>query len=194
MQIKHLIYGIVGVLILSSILTENEWFHPFGITMPARLLAAEPLQSGAKPKNVIKVGEPVPEFEIVLLDKQKVSNKSLKGKYYLLDFWATWCPPCVNEMEHLHRAYQRFKDKNFEMISLSLDQTEADINKFRTGKWKMPWLHAFMKNDPNRKVVKTFQVEYIPKPILIGPDGKILATESSLRGKNLEKTLADFLK
>ncbi|MDZ7330827.1 MAG: TlpA family protein disulfide reductase [candidate division KSB1 bacterium] len=196
MNAKHLLMGLLGALIVVSIFWGNELCYLlWNKFSPTNAPGAAFAQQEADPKSSLKVGDLVPDFEILLLDgKQKVSNKTLKGKFYLLDFWATWCPPCVNEMEHLHRAYQRFKDKNFELISLSLDQSEDDIAKFRQGKWKMPWLHAFMMKDPNRKVVQTFQVQYIPRPILIGPDGRILALESSLRGDALEKTLADFLK
>ncbi len=64
----------------------------------------------------------------------------------------------------------------------------------KQGKWKMPWLHAFMYDEANKKVIETFEVTAIPKPILVGFDGRIAATEVSLRGENLQKTLIDFLK
>ncbi len=148
-----------------------------------------------QPNKRIMVGKPVPDFEITLLDgKEKVSNISLKGKFYLLDFWATWCNPCVGEMKNLHKVYQKFKDKNFVILSLSLDHKIEDIAKFRADKWKMPWLHAFMLNETNHKMLETFDVRSIPMLIFVGFDGRIIATEVSLRGKQLEKTLADFLK
>ena len=147
------------------------------------------------PDRRIMSGKPVPDFEITLLDgKEKVSNKSLKGKFYLLDFWATWCGPCVAEMENLHNAYQKFKDKNFVILSLSVDEKIEDLNKFRANKWKMPWLHAYMLNETNHKMLEAFEVKSIPMPIFVGFDGRIIATGNNLRGNQLEKTLADFLR
>ncbi len=146
------------------------------------------------PNKKIRVGAAVPDFEIQLLDSQeKISNKSLLGKYYLLDFWATWCGPCVGEMENLHKAYEQFKDK-MEFISLSLDFQKDKLLQFRKDKWKMPWIHAYLNEEPNKEISKIFEVMAIPRPILIDPQGKIVALESSLRGDRLIETLTKFVK
>lgn len=147
------------------------------------------------PDAVVQVGRSVPSFEVALLDGSgKVSNASMLGKYYMIDFWATWCGPCVREMPAIHKAYEKFKGKKgFEIISLSMDAAESQIAPFRAKKWKMPWLHSFIPGIFEAELAKKFEVAGIPKPVLVGPDGKILATQEDLRGEILEKTLAKYL-
>jgi thiol-disulfide isomerase/thioredoxin len=147
------------------------------------------------PDAVVQVGKLVPSFEVALLDGSgKVSNSSMLGKYYMIDFWATWCGPCVREMPAIHKAYEKFKGKKgFEIVSLSMDAAEAQIAPFRAKKWKMPWLHAFIPGIFEAELAKKFEVAGIPKPVLVGPDGKIIAMQEDLRGETLEKTLTKFL-
>lgn len=146
-------------------------------------------------EEVVKIGMNVPKFSVVSLnDSQKsYSNESMKGKYYLIDFWATWCKPCVGELPELHKAYDKFKGSNFEILSLSFDLKQEDVTVFRDKKWKMPWLHTFVNNGFESELAKQFGVLGIPKPILVDPNGKVVATEEDLRGENLEKTLTKFL-
>lgn len=146
-------------------------------------------------KNVV-AGKTVPKFSLVSMRNPKTTytNESFKGKIYLIDFWATWCAPCVEEMEHLHKAYEKFKSKNFDILSVSFDPVPEVVLNFRRGKWKMPWLHVLLEKESDRLVSKEFEVIGVPKPILIdGNTGKILAVEGELRGQNLQKTLSKFL-
>ncbi|MCL4509606.1 MAG: redoxin domain-containing protein [Bacteroidetes bacterium] len=143
----------------------------------------------------LQVGGYVPAFSVVSMDDstKTISSVSMKGKYYLMDFWATWCGPCVGEMGNLQKAYEKFKDKNFEILSLSLDQSPADVVKFRKDKWPMPWLHTFVGTNWDSKILKEFEVIGIPRPILVDPTGKVIAMEADLRGDNLDKTLEKYL-
>ncbi len=145
-------------------------------------------------ESKIQIGAEIPDFEVTSIDNSEVkySKNSMLGKIYLIDFWATWCGPCIGEMESLHNAYKNFKDKGFEILSLSLDADANDVVKFRNGQWKMPWLNSFIGNAEGRKIAEKFEVIGIPKPLLISAEGKILETESTLRGSSLEKTLKKY--
>ena len=146
------------------------------------------------PDAAIRVGKMVPDFEVTLLSGEKVSRQTMMGKTYMIDFWATWCGPCVAEMPSLHAAWEKYHGKNgFTVLSLSFDGKVEDIAPFREKKWKMPWLHTFVEKGFKNDLSKRFEVMGIPKPILVGPDGMIIATESDLRGSDLDATLAKHL-
>ena len=146
------------------------------------------------PDAAVMVGKHVPDFEVTTLGGAgKVSDKSMLGKYYMIDFWATWCGPCVGEMASMHSAYEKFKGKKgFDIVSISMDAAENNITPFRK-KWKMPWTNAFIPGIWDAELAKKFEVASIPKPILVGPDGTIVAMSESLRGDELEKTLSKYL-
>ncbi len=146
------------------------------------------------PDAAIRVGKMIPDFEVTLLTGEKVSRQSMMGKTYMIDFWATWCGPCVAEMPSLHAAWEKYHGKNgFTVLSLSFDGKVGDIAPFREKKWKMPWLHTFVEKGFKNDLSKRFEVMGIPKPILVGSDGTIIATESDLRGSDLDATLAKHL-
>lgn len=142
-----------------------------------------------------EVGKPVPAFSVTSMEDstRKITNVSLKGKYYLMDFWATWCHPCVEEMPNLQKAYEKFKNKDFTILSLSLDQSKEAVVKFREGKWKMPWLQSFLGRNSQNRILKDFDVMAIPNPVLVDSTGKVLAVGVVLRGSELIKTLEEYL-
>ncbi len=141
--------------------------------------------------TVVK-GSPIPAFSMASLDDPDVilDNETFAGKTYLIDFWATWCAPCIREMGSLHEVYDTYKDRGFDILSISFDQKADVIPPFRV-KWPMPWHHAYAENAFQSDLAKTFGVISIPKPILVGADGTVLAVGNDLRGHNLEHTLAD---
>jgi|GEM_PF-422272 len=140
-------------------------------------------------------GKTAPAFRIPSLEDPKVeySLDTFKGKHVLLEFWATWCPYCVADLPYVHKAWERFKGENFEILSFSLDKNAADIAPFRQTKQPMPWKHAFLPGMKNHPIADAYGAAGIPKYVLVGPDGKILAADGDLRGETLEAALAKFL-
>ena len=153
------------------------------------------IKKNYSPNRNIMAGKPIPAFTLPSLDKPGVvfTREKLIGKVYFIDFWATWCVPCVEEMDNLHNAYGKYKEKGFEILSLSFDKDPEKVIKFRKRKWKMPWLNSFIVNGFDNKIVRTFEITGLPKPILVNRVGKIIAVGYALRGAKLGKILADTL-
>ena len=142
------------------------------------------------------IGRPAPAFSLPALGHPETvyTLASFKGKYLLLDFWATWCPPCRAEMPYLHRAWDHFKGRNFQILSLSFDAKPEFIAPFRKqAATPMPWDHAFVAGGFQAPVAQAYGVKGIPKPLLISPEGVIVASGAQLRGEELEKTLAKVM-
>lgn len=142
------------------------------------------------------LGHPAPAFSLPALDHPGTTYTlaSFKGKYLLLDFWATWCPSCRAELPGLHQAWARFKDRPFEILSLSFDSRPQFVTAFRKRPaTPMPWDHAFVPGGFQSPLAHAYGVQGIPKPLLVNPEGIIVASGGQLRGPELEKTLARFL-
>jgi len=142
------------------------------------------------------LGRPAPAFSLQALGDPKTTYTlaSFKGRYLLVDFWATWCPSCRAEMPALHAAWAKFKGKPLDVLSLSFDRDIKHIAPYRElAATPIPWKHAFIEGGFQNPLSEAYGVKGIPKALLIGPDGTILASGAQVRGANLEKTLAKFL-
>jgi len=140
------------------------------------------------PDPAIQPGRPAPPFDLTDLDGLAVRSADLRGRWVLLDFWATWCGPCTGEMPWLHEAWKEFGGPKLELVSISLDDVPEDVREFRHGEWPMPWRNVFL-GDFDHAVSESYEVRAIPRPILVGPDGTIAAVDDELRGERLARTL-----
>ena len=137
------------------------------------------------------VGSLLPDFSQPDTSGIAVSLSSLKGKYVLIDFWASWCGPCRQENPNVVEAFNRFKNKNFTILGVSLDKTkQAWQDAIRMD--NLTWTHVSDLQGWNNAVALQYQILSIPQNILVDPDGKIVG--KNLRGAQLERKLARVLK
>jgi len=135
-----------------------------------------------------KIGAVIPEIELPNAQNQKIKLSSLKGKYVLVDFWASWCSPCRSENPNVKRLYQQYKSKGFEVLGVSIDQKREDWLK-AVKEDEITWLQVL---DQNSAVAQQFNVRAIPTTFLVDKNGVIIA--KNLRGERLEEKLAELMK
>jgi peroxiredoxin len=139
-----------------------------GIVLASRAFAAEP---STEETTITKVGQEAPAFSVLILDGKTIDSKALKGKVVLLDFFATWCGPCLAEMPHLEKeVWQKYKDKGLVVLAIGREHQNSELVEFQ----KKRGFTFPMAGDAKREVYGRYATQYIPRNILIGKDGKIL--------------------
>jgi peroxiredoxin len=137
------------------------------------------------------VNKQAPNLTMNDINGKPVSITDFKGKYVLIDFWASWCGPCRKENPNVVAAYNKYKDKNFTILGVSLDQDKDSwVQAIKND--NLAWAQMSDLKQWQSAAVSTYNIEGIPFNVLIDPTGKVIAQE--LRGPALEQKLAEVLK
>jgi peroxiredoxin len=133
------------------------------------------------------IGELAPDFKLLTPEGKELALSDLKGKIVMIDFWASWCRPCRKENPRAVQIYNRFKNKGFEILSVSLDQQrEAWLQAIEAD--GMPWKHISDLKGWQCEAAKLYGVSSIPYTMVVDKEGRILA--KNLRGEVLERRIA----
>lgn len=136
----------------------------------------------------MQAGDPVPAWTHPLFDALPLEPSQLRDRYVLLDFWSTWCGPCIEALPTLQTTHERFADHRFVLLGVVVNDRRSNVERMidhRDIEWPQVYDGGALK--------ERFRVRGIPDPILIGPEGTILERGSSLRGDRLLETLASYL-
>lgn len=141
---------------------------------------------------LVDVGAPAPDFTQADTSGRKVSLRDFRGKFVLIDFWASWCGPCRQENPNLVKAFNKYQSRNFTVIGVSLDKENARTAWLKAiAKDGLPWTQVSDLKGWNNEVSRMYSVESVPKNFLVDPSGKIVAKD--LRGEKLNTRLAELL-
>lgn len=161
--------------------TDIKSFH--GMVQQAEMMVSK--------TEAIKVGNEAPELILPMANDKDLALSSFRGKVVLIDFWASWCAPCRKELPNVKRAYEKYKNKGFEIFGVSLDK-DRDAWLEAISKEGLTWPQVSDLKFWQSEACQIYAVQSIPYTVLIDKEGKIIATD--LRGAELDKKLAEIFK
>jgi|GEM_PF-455738 len=183
--VKNNLNYIIDIPTLEEIynsLTNKDTYYARSILNYSKVLVA---------RTKTDIGFQAPYFNIIDSKSREITNEAFKGKYLLIDFWASWCVGCREENPYLVKAYKKFAGKGLEMISISVDMNKQDW-KDAIKKDKLSWIQVCDLKSPDHNIIsRDFGIVLIPTNFLIDKEGKIVAKD--LMDENIEKELQKYL-
>ncbi|GDY23674.1 hypothetical protein LBMAG56_50210 [Verrucomicrobiota bacterium] len=143
-----------------------------------------------KAQENMAVGKQFPDFAEKDLEGKPLSIAGYKGKVLLVDFWATWCGPCIRELPNVKTTYEKYQGKGFDILGISLDSDKDKLTGF-LAKNEMPWKQFFDGQGWKNKLAQQYGINSIPATYLLDASGKVIA--KNLRGPELEAAVAKAL-
>jgi peroxiredoxin len=133
--------------------------------------SAQTAQPSVESTTIVKEGAQAPDFTVEMFDGTKVTLSELKGKVVLVNFWATWCPPCRNELARVEKEIiERFKGQEFVFLPISRGESKEKVAEFRN---KMGYTFP-MGLDTTQAIFKKYATNYIPRNFLVDREGKVV--------------------
>jgi peroxiredoxin len=155
------------------------------------LLAFSPVPAQLKESgDILLVGEDMPEFTVLTLDRKEISSDDLYGKVVLINFFATWCPPCNQELPHLEKeVWAKYKDReDFMLMIIDREEPGGKVEEFVKKKgFTMPFYL-----DPNREVYNLFAEKNIPRNYLFDKQGRLVLQSSGFKKQDFNTMLKEL--
>ena len=183
--LEHAVAELVGENLAKS--TESQSIPATNMLKQNTTPQKEELQKPHRPDPSEWISKPAPDFQVTDLKGEALSLEKYRGQVVLLDFWATWCGPCIAEMPKVKKTYEKYKDQNFQIIGISLDQSEEPLTAY-IEKEGLAWIHYW---DESREIRTLYGVWGIPSAFLI--DGEGVIRKASLGGFDVESAVAELV-
>ncbi len=161
--------------------------YGLGILLVALLLYMALFTNSGQVVSSLQEGKPAPEFKLKTIDGREVSLSDYRGKVVLINFWATWCPPCKEEMPLFESVYRKYKDRGFEILAVSTD-TDIDVVKKFVGEYKLSFVVLY----DDKNIASLYNVQGLPTSFLVDREGKIVKVRLG-KYKEIERDIKKLL-